>query len=212
MKRPFWLWLVCLISIHSCNDTNTKPVAYTNHDSASVNSNVVQNDTTMSLIIQEMKNELSGEKITGDIDYDYAKMIISNDKAVVEMIKLLLSKGRDEELKKFAMGVLKVRRNRIEEITKFYITDSTHVSPWSEKFQQALKPAIAEVMPNKQAATNNIDKDFALQMIQLEKMAIIMAEAHLDYGSIQTLKIKSRGIVSKQNEDLSWLNDWLVKH
>jgi uncharacterized protein (DUF305 family) len=225
MKVFKLLYMLFLTTILSCNnrntntnnntnangDTNTVHVTYTNHDSGAATSTVMQRDTTISLILQEMIKKLSSEQFTGDVDVDYSKILISCDKAVIEMIEQLLSKSKDEELKAFAMNVLKVRRSRIETLTKFYKTDSIHISPQSQNFEKALKASIADVRINKHAE-RNIKKDFVSQLSQLESMVTTIADAELDYGSQQSLKTISLNIIDEQNENLSWLNNWDMRH
>jgi uncharacterized protein (DUF305 family) len=215
VMKPFKpLYMLFLTTILSCNnnstntnakgDSNTIHVTYTNHDSASGPSTLLQKDSTMSLIFREMIKKVSSEQ-------DYSKMMISYDKAVIEMIEQLLSKSKDEELKGFATKALKARRSRIEALTRFYKSDSIHVSPQSPQFQKALKVSITHLQPNKDVG-RNIDKDFVSQLSQIEGMATTMAEAELDYGSQQSLKAISLNIINQQNEDLSWLNSWDMRH
>lgn len=209
-----WHWFASLISILACNDTSTNkaPINYTNHDTASANVTVVRSDTTMFLIIDEMIRQLSSKQLSGDVDYDYANTVISIDKAGVEMARSLLSKSQDVELRKFASRLLEVRKGRIARLTEFYQTDLSHVSPGASDYQAALKAAISEVQKNIPAGTPNIDKDFALRTLQIEKMLMVVAEADLKYGSIQTLKIISRSIISYGDENINRVTDWISKN
>jgi uncharacterized protein (DUF305 family) len=200
----------CFAGLLACNDTDTSAVSYTNHDSLAGKLTYSQPDTTIALIIDETIKQLLSEQKTGDVDFDYTNTIININKAAIEITKLYLLKSKNNELKKLATEDLQVHREKISNLSHFQKLNSGNVSPRSTEFQQVSKTAIAE-LGNKKEAENNFDEDFAFEMLQLERVSAVVAEGHLDYGSIQPLKIISRSIISHAKQNSSRLKKWVTE-
>ena len=59
---------------------------------------------------------------------------------------------------------------------------------------------------------NDIDKDFAAQMIPHHQSAIDMAKAYLEYGTEPSLRSLSQNIIRSQAAEINWLKEWLAKN
>lgn len=85
-------------------------------------------------------------------------------------------------------------------------------SPNAASFQKALSNSMAVMMNDSTPVYNNIDKDFAAQMIPHHQSAVDMAKVYLQYGKEKNLTTLSQNIVSSQTEEIAWLKTWLAKN
>jgi uncharacterized protein (DUF305 family) len=152
---------------------------------------------------------MHSDKPTGNNDSDFSKMMIEHHKGAVDMSELLLEKGKDEELKKFAKQIITAQNQEITLMQKF--EDKKEVSPDSENFSQDLNRSMAAMMNKNIKIHDDIDKDFAEQMIPHHQSAVDMAEVYLKYGKNTELIKLSNDIVKAQTTEIAFLKEWLQR-
>ncbi len=141
---------------------------------------------------------------------DFATMMIAHHVGAVEMSELLLKKGKDPILKSFAEEVIAAQNTEIEQMKNFQNT--REISTDYEKFQQALNQSMAAMMDKNIKVHDDIDKDYAQQMIPHHKSAVEMAEVYLKFGKQPELLKLSKSIVNEQNKEIAELEMWLQKN
>lgn len=171
-----------------------------------------KNDTNAitSSMDQMMKN-MHSMKPTGNIDIDYAKMMIEHHKGAVDMARVAIAKGSDAEIRTFSEKVISVQNSEISMMESVISKSSGAKSPQSDNFQKALSVSMSAMMDHSTPVYHNIDKDFAAQMIPHHQSAVDMAKAYIEYGKDATLIKLSQGIISSQSEEIKWLRNWLNK-
>ena len=199
--------LFAVVLTVSCSKTETQTNnTATEQNQKTENSNKRSNE--MVAVMDEMMNEMHGNEITGNNDADFSKMMIEHHKGAVEMSELLLEKGQNEELKTFARKVIAAQDKEIDLMKKF--ENQTEVSPDSKIFQQELNQSMGAMMNQNIKIHNDIDKDYAEQMIPHHQSAVDMAEVYLKYGKQKDLLKLCDDIVNTQTSEIQQLKTWLA--
>ncbi len=202
MKKIYLPLIASLLAV-SCSKTETK---IQDHSTEQNQKNETKNE--MVALMDEMMDEMHSEKSTGNNDVDFAKMMIEHHKGAVEMSELLLEKGQNEELKTFARKVIAAQDQEIDLMKKF--ENQTEVSPDSKIFQQELNQSMGAMMDKNIKIHNDIDKDYAEQMIPHHQSAVDMAEVYLKYGKQKDLLKLCDDIVNTQTSEIQQLKTWLA--
>ena len=199
--------LFAVVLTVSCSKTETQTNnTATEQNQKTENSNKRSNE--MVAVTDEMMDEMHGNEITGNNDADFSKMMIEHHKGAVEMSELLLEKGQNEELKTFARKVIAAQDKEIDLMKKF--ENQTEVSPDSKIFQQELNQSMGAMMNQNIKIHNDIDKDYAEQMIPHHQSAVDMAEVYLKYGKQKDLLKLCDDIVNTQTSEIQQLKTWLA--
>ena len=196
MKKLLFAISLALLSI-ACNKKEDK-TAHPMH---------AQNKNEMTALMTEMMDEMHTNKPSGNNDADFAKMMIEHHKGAVKMSELLLKKGKNEELKTFAGKVIAAQNQEITLMEKF--RNEKEISPDSKVFQNELNQSMSPMMNMQIKVYDNIDKDYAQQMIPHHESAVDMAKVYLKYGKQKELLNLSREIVNSQAAEIAQLQLWL---
>lgn len=163
----------------------------------------------MAVLMDEMMDKMHAPKSTGNNDADFSKMMIEHHIGAVKMSELLLNKGKDSELKAFAQKVIAAQNKEIELMKKFQ--NKTELSPDREQFQTALNQSMGAMMNKEIKVYEDIDRNFAAQMIPHHQSAVDMAKVYLKYGQEKELLQLSEDIVREQSLEITQLKNWLAK-
>lgn len=193
----------------SCSKTETQ-TSNTATEQPKKTESINENSNEMLAVMDEMIDEMHGNEITGNNDADFAKMMIEHHDGAVEMSELLLEKGKNEELKNFARKVIEAQNKEVQLMKKF--EDRKEASPDSKEFVQELNRSMAAMMDKNIQIHNNIDKDYAQQMIPHHQSAVDMAKVYLKYGKKKELLQLCKDIVKTQNTEIAELKEWLAKN
>lgn len=164
----------------------------------------------MVTLMDDMMVKMHDQTPSRNNNADFATMMIAHHVGAVEMSELLLKKGKDPILKSFAEEVIATQNTEIEQMKNFQNT--REISTDYEKFQQALNQSMAAMMDKNIKVHDDIDKDYAQQMIPHHKSAVEMAEVYLKFGKQPELLKLSKGIVNEQNKEIAELEMWLQKN
>lgn len=164
----------------------------------------------MVTLMDDMMVKMHDQTPSRNNNADFATMMITHHVGAVEMSELLLEKGKDPILKSFAEEVIAAQNTEIEQMKNFQNT--REISTDYEKFQQALNQSMAAMMDKNIKVHDDIDKDYAQQMIPHHKSAVEMAEVYLKFGKQPELLKLSKSIVAEQNKEIAELEMWLQKN
>lgn len=164
----------------------------------------------MVTLMDDMMVKMHDQTPSRNNNADFATMMIAHHVGAVEMSELLLEKGKDPILKSFAEEVIGAQNSEIEQMKNFQNT--REISTDYEKFQQALNQSMAAMMDKNIKVHDDIDKDYAQQMIPHHKSAVEMAEVYLKFGKQPELLKLSKSIVTEQNKEIAELEMWLQKN
>lgn len=164
----------------------------------------------MVTLMDDMMVKMHDQTPSRNNNADFATMMIAHHVGAVEMSELLLEKGKDPILKSFAEEVIAAQNTEIEQMKNFQNT--REISTDYEKFQQALNQSMVAMMDKNIKVHDDIDKDYAQQMIPHHKSAVEMAEVYLKFGKQPELLKLSKSIVAEQNKEIAELEMWLEKN
>ena len=196
-----------LLACNNNSDHTNHGEPDTNHSTSDRHTNKDKNEITASM--DKMMHDMHAAKPGGNNDVDFASMMIDHHKGAVEMSKIQLEKGSNEELKQFAQKVIDDQNKEITFMQNFISQSKNTQSVNSAAFQKALQNSMAVMMSGHIKIYNDIDKDFAAQMIPHHQSAVDMANAYLKFGNDPGLKTLSQNIIDSQAKEIDWLQLWL---
>ena len=109
----------------------------------------------------------------------------------------------------FAQKVIAAQNKEIELMKKFQ--NKTELSKDREQFQTALNQSMGAMMNKEIKVYEDIDRNFAAQMIPHHQSAVDMAKVYSKYGQEKELLQLSEDIVREQSLEITQLKNWLAK-
>ena len=216
MTKTFLLAGFTTILLACSNNSNTDAATSdsSNHAAHNETSSHTTNQNKMNPITEtmdKMMHAMHSAKPTGNNDIDFAVMMVEHHKGAVEMSKVEVAQGSNTEMKAFAQKVIDDQAKEIGFMQAFISKAPKTTSSNSAAFQKALNGSMMAMMSDNTTLYNDIDKDFAAQMIPHHQSAVDMANAYLQYGQEKSLTTLCRNIINSQEKEINWLKEWLHK-
>jgi uncharacterized protein (DUF305 family) len=161
--------------------------------------------------MDQMMHKMHRTSGTGNNDIDFTTMMIEHHKGALEMSKVELEKGTDADLKKFAQQVVNDQNKEIAQMEKFMLNAPKDSSQNTVEFQKELNHSMMAMMNDSTHVYNDIDRDFAAQMIPHHQSAVDMAKVYLQFGMDKSLRKLCESIITSQSKEIQWLKGWLAK-
>ncbi len=193
----------------SCNDHSGHGPAKTDSTGHATHSNPSQDNNAITASMNKMMREMHNIKPTGNNEIDFATMMIQHHKGAVDMSKIELEQGKDSTLKAFAQKVIDDQDKEIRFMEAYISRSAKTGSANTAAFQEAMNGSMKAMMENHPQVYNDIDKDYAAQMIPHHQSAVDMAKAYLQYGKDPELTTLCKNIISSQEKEIGWLSEWL---
>lgn len=207
----------------SCGNTNNHPNAReldtTMHPQVPLDSTgkakmLLDNDLMFSL--SGTLAEMNIAAMSGNFDLDFASMMILNHQAAIDMSRIEIAQGRDEQIKEVALNIITVQNARIAQMQQFIMDNNN--KPFKalqvDKKYNGLSATMKVMMDkmNNMHMTGHTDKDFVAMMIPHHRAAAKMAEDELEQGRNQELKKLAQQIIVDQNEEIEEFKAWIINH
>lgn len=166
--------------------------------------------------MQQMEKKMSGIKMTGDPDHDFASMMIEHHKGAVNMSKKEVSNGSDSQVKSIAQNVINNQNKEIKELQTFVKSSKPMKKTDSDQMQNETGSSGRNMMNRmddmrkdmeKVDMTGNQDKDYVSMMIMHHQHAVDMAEDYLDKGKDENLKKMAQKIIDENKTQIDKLKD-----
>ena len=202
--KIFFTTFALLFTLAACNNN----AAHSDHDMAAhkmADSSGATKPVTSASITGDMMNDMHRMKPTGDNDLDFATMMTAHHKGAVQMAQLELTNGSDSALKTFAEGVIAAQEQEISFMNDFIAKHTKQASPDATEFTKAMDGSMMAMMQHDVKEYNDIDKDFAAQMIPHHQSAVDMAKAYLQFGKDESLRKLSEDIIAAQTKEIVFL-------
>ena len=217
MKKIFLLagFATILVACHNNANNHAVNTDSPNHPDHHEPSSHTTNQSTINPVtatMDRMMQDMHNTKPTGNNDIDFAAMMLEHHKGAVEMSKVEVGKGSNVEMKAFAQKVIDDQNKEIGFMQGFISKAPETSSSNSAGFQKALNGSMTAMMNDNTTIYNDIDKDFAAQMIPHHQSAVDMAEAYLKFGHDPGLRSLCRNIINSQAKEIDWLKEWLAKN
>jgi uncharacterized protein (DUF305 family) len=191
---------------------NTDSSNYAAHSETSSDTINAAEVNAVKAAMGKMMHKMHGAKPTGNNDIDFAAMMLEHHKGAVDMSKVEVSQGKNAAMKAFAQKVLDDQNKEIDFMLDFISRAPKTPSSNSADFRNALNGSMMAMMDDNTTVYNEIDKDFAVQMIPHHQSAVDMAKVYLQYGQEANLKTLSLNIISSQEKDINCLKQWLTEN
>lgn len=164
---------------------------------------------TLMQIMEQMNSDSMSMKMTGDPDHDFAMMVRRHHEGAINMSRIQIEQGKDEELKSLAEKIIKEQRKDNEKFTAFL---TTHQLQQASAFGEKAMAMMKEATKKKMKMTGDVDTDFTTMMIQHHTDGIKMAKEYLNYGKApQIVELAGKSIRS-QSEEIEKFNDWIERN
>lgn len=153
---------------------------------------------------------------TGNADIDFVRGMIPHHQGAVDMAKVQLQYGKDEELKELARRIIVAQESEIGFMKQWLSGRDASFTYPNACDRPAVKEykAAMEVMHRDMAIayTGDADIDFARGMIPHHQGAVDMAWTLKKYGKEPALRPLTDDIVRSQQQEIRLMQDWLAKH
>lgn len=213
MKKTTLTVFAALI-LQACSENPKKTETETNSATEQVQNNgsgsnmpAQQNEILQEM--QDMMDEMHSKTLSGNNDEDFAEMMSDHHDGAVEMSEILIRKGKDEELKNFARQVIKTQQQEMKLMDRF--DNLKDQSANSAEFQRELMATMAPMMNTGLPVHNDVDRDYAEQMIPHHQSAVEMAKVYKKYGKQPELLKLSDNIIATQQKEIEFLKQWLSR-
>lgn len=210
IKSGLLISIMCLT--FSCNNSEnvSDNVAPTNSPAnTTTSSDSKPKDVNMSTIMNDMMGDMHSVKMTGDTDYDFAAMMIPHHKGAVEMAKLEINSGKNQELKTMAQNIINSQEKEISQMQTFL--DNHKLSKDDMSSPQA-KEMMATMNMDMPPSTGDIDFDFVNLMIPHHQSAVDMANVQLKYGQDKGMRELAESIIKEQEKEIKIFKEWIEKN
>jgi uncharacterized protein (DUF305 family) len=158
-----------------------------------------------------MMSSMKAMKMTGDMDIDFANMMIAHHQAAIDMANIEVHQGTDEALKTMAKAMIAAQEIEIAAFRKIF--NNIKMPAMNERASQStMMETMDKMMTSMSSApmTGNMNKDFALMMIPHHEGAISMAKEQLAKGKNAELKNLAQKIIDDQTREIADMKAWLA--
>lgn len=152
---------------------------------------------------------------TGDADVDFVAGMIPHHQGAVDMARVQLKYGKDEDLRELAQRIITWQEAEIGFMSQWL---SGRTSNYRAKDADKKPSTIAyteqmHAMHKDMAIdfTGNADIDFARGMIPHHQAAIDMAWTLKEYGMDTSLRKMASEVIRSQGQEIALMQEWLAK-
>lgn len=220
VKTISWTSLLCgaMLIFGACSqekkteETNTTTTttqdsaAHAGHDMESQQANKMMDH------MHENMQDMQQVKLTGNVDYDFAKLMAAHHKGAIAMAEEQVDKGKDTMLVNMARKNIEMNKKERNELEKYsdQIKDPKGDTAVSAKLMAPMKMMMDDMKHDMQGTT---DHHFASMMSMHHQSGIEMADAYLKNNpkSAEIKKIAQK-TKDEQQKDKQKLDSWLQKN
>jgi uncharacterized protein (DUF305 family) len=202
-----------VVGMQACSQPATETSAtasdHDGHDHSSMETNHdshPSDGTPSSRLHEIMMRPMENMNMTGDVDTDFAAFMIPHHQGAIDMAKVQLEHGKNEELKTMAQSILDSQTKEIEVLRKYAGED--HTGPSHSAGNDSPSAKLHEIMMRPMGdmkTSGDVDKDFAALMIPHHQGAIDMAKIEIAEGKKAELKKMARAIADSQAKEIEVL-------
>jgi uncharacterized protein (DUF305 family) len=159
--------------------------------------------------------EMNQLEMSGAFDLDFANMMILHHQAAIDMSKIEIAQGRDEQIIEMAQSIQMLQTAQIGQMEQFVNDYKLPVVKTGIIREQPILVLIMNGMMNKMnnmAMTGHTDQDFIAMMIPHHRAAVAMAENQLRHGKDLELKKLAQQMIVDQNSEIEEFKAWLINH
>lgn len=224
MKKQTKLVIILATTISSlsaCNNgapaNETKDTSVTSMTDSSKTDQKM--DEGMMKPMSSMTEKMSGTKLTGDFDNDFAALMIEHHQGAVNMSEMEVDKGSDAQMKKMAQNMVSDHKSEIEQLKSFmshhnpsspeHKKESAHTHSGTEENDLSAEMKTEMGKMNSMQMTGNADKDYAMMMQAHHENAIKMSKAEIAHGHHAELKKMAQKMITDDSKEIKEFQKYL---
>lgn len=187
------------------SDSDTTSVEPATNKSAQSGQNHMRDlHDAMDKMMQDMKNM----EHSGDADYDFAMMMKRHHQGSIDMAKVQIDGGSDQQLKNLSEKMISEQQSEIEKLDRFIQENKPKgKSDYGQKAMDMMTP-----MSNIKMDGSSIDAMFASMIIPHHQDAVKMSQEFLKVGKSEDLKRIASKLIESQPKEISELQNWIENH
>ncbi|MDF7814864.1 DUF305 domain-containing protein [Hymenobacter sp. YC55] len=173
--------------------------------------------TGMMALMHSMMEQMNAEKPAGNIDHDFAHMMMAHHQGAVDMSALELKEGKDPTLRAMAEKISADQKKEIRDLEAIATrldgapTNYKPADP-TDPFTSAMKSSMDVMMKDMGTSSGNVDQDYAMLMVPHHQSAVDMAKAELAHGRDTKLKEMAQQMITAQQKEIQQFKDWQAKN
>jgi uncharacterized protein (DUF305 family) len=169
---------------------------------------------SMMSLMEKNMDEMKNVESLGSNDKDFASMMKIHHMGAMEMARLQLTQGADQQVKEMAQKMLTEQQKEISELDAFLANNNQPNSAATNKkspFYDGVIKEMDELKMDTNNHTGTMDQQFVQMMIPHHQGAIAMANHYLKTGAQdQKLKTMANSIKTDQQKEIQQMQAWLA--
>ena len=163
-----------------------------------------------------MHDEMMVGMSYNDPDAAFAKGMLGHQRGAVDMAKIELKYGTDEDMKKLAQDVIDAQQLEIDVMNKWLASHPDAVKPKPETadmqmaYANGMDAMHGEMMAG--IADPVADMAFARGMLAHHVGAVDMAKVQLKYGKDEEMRQLAQQIIDAQQPEIELMQNWIAKN
>lgn len=178
--------------------------------------NQMQGDPLMEAM-NKMMNDMHAQQMTGNVDLDFASMLMIHHQGAIDMAKVEVQKGKDPEMKKMAQKIVDSQTKEAGQLDQLMLTlknGAKNYDPMNKTSgaSKAMSDNMAAMMKTGHMSMTSTDHEFADMMTKHHKDGMMMAKsilAHAKNGKLRSIAQKS---IPEQSNDIGQMEQWMKTH
>ncbi|MEO7531604.1 MAG: DUF305 domain-containing protein [Sediminibacterium sp.] len=150
-------------------------------------------------------------KMSGDLDIDFANMMIMHHQAAIDMSQVELVKGSDARVKTMAQNIITAQKAEIikmQQLVKNYKMPEMKMGSDEMRNSELMKTMMDGKM--NMSMSGNTDKNFVTMMIPHHEAAVRMAGKEIAKGKQPELKKMAQKMIADQTNEIREFKTWLA--
>ncbi|WP_276133084.1 DUF305 domain-containing protein [Polluticoccus soli] len=151
--------------------------------------------------IYSMMKKMKAVQMTGDFDIDFAKTMIEHHQGAIDLSKIELNTGKNEELRAIARKIIDVQSKEVTELKNslqgYQASGMKHGEGELKQSMTAMEQKMKDLR-----TTADPDSDFAIIMTMHHHESIDMAKKELTNGMSEKLKQTAKKIVDSSSREI----------
>jgi uncharacterized protein (DUF305 family) len=159
--------------------------------------------------MHDMMQKMMDMEMSGNVDHDFAHMMIEHHRGAIDMSKAVLQSGDDAKIRSIAEKSISQQQKEIEQLsthTKKEATTGTSENTAGKELMSAMDDTMEQM--KKIEYSGDADHDYAHLLIQHHKDAIEMAKVEVQHGKDAQLKAMAQKLIEDQTREISELEAW----
>lgn len=195
------------------SDQATNP--HTGHDMSTMTRNNHEVEQAYMASMMQSHDDMMAGIQANDADVAFAKGMLPHHEGAVDMAKVQLKYGKDEDIRQLAIEIITAQEAEIAQMQQ-WLTEhpDTKKQDNTAKMHQAYEQSMQAMHDDMMAGIKASDPDmaFAKGMLPHHQGAIAMAEAQLKYGKDDAMRQLAENIIKAQKVEIATIQDWIAAH